>query len=394
MKQSGKQNVRARETSLVLWALLAAAVGWSALPAADALIVVRNGTTVSVPTDQRLGFSAAQAGALAAALGYAWTGSAIRLDGETVEFSPGSPFFSVGGEIHQLANPVYRSGSHVMIPLSWALDWLPRARPRRWRHLDGRLVEVVPTTWRPPARDSWLVLVDPGHGGDDPGTIGVRGTREKDLTLSIAKRLKKELERENGIRVVLTRDRDTLIALRDRPRFTQIRGLDETPDIFLSIHANSMPKKPSSMRGFESYFLAVARTEEARQVALRENASLQFEEGAELEELDPLEFMLSDLQSAGNLRESSLFAASVNRSLSGAVSAPDLGVRQAGFWVLVGATMPAVLVEVGYLSNTGEEKQLRSSSYQAKITDALADAVVNYLSEYGRRVWSSYDAGG
>jgi N-acetylmuramoyl-L-alanine amidase len=107
-----------------------------------------------------------------------------------------------------------------------------------------------------------------------------------------------------------------------------------------------------------------------------------------------LQFILSDLQSTGNLRESSLFATAVNRSMAMAVEAPDQGVRQGPFGVLVGATIPAVLVEVGYLSNRSEERQLRSSSYQAKIADALADAVVNYLAEYGRRVWSSYRSGG
>ena len=156
-----------------------------------------------------------------------------------------------------------------------------------------------------------------------------------------------------------------------------------------------MPKKLNSARGFETYFLAVAKTEEARQVALRENASLRFEgDDAEAAGLDPLQFMLSDLQSTVNLRESSLFASSVNRSMSVTLPTRDLGVRQAGFWVLIGASMPAALVEVGYLSNPSEEKQLRSASYQAKIADALADGIVNYLAGYGQRVWSTPKAGG
>ena len=165
-------------------------------------------------------------------------------------------------------------------------------------------------------------------------------------------------------------------------------------ETFISIHGNSMPKKPNSTRGFETYFLAVAKTEEARQVALRENASLRFEgDDAEAAGLDPLQFMLSDLQSTANLRESSLFASSINRSMGVTLPTPDLGVRQAGFWVLIGASMPAALVEVGYLSNPSEEKQLRSGSYQAKIADALADGIVNYLAGYGQRVWSTPRAG-
>jgi N-acetylmuramoyl-L-alanine amidase len=278
------------------------------------------------------------------------------------------------------------------VPINWALDWLPKVRARRWRNMDGRLVERPSMTRQPPERDAWLVLIDPGHGGRDPGTIGVSGTKEKDITLRIAQQLAKRLRAEAGIEVVLTRDRDTLIALGDRPRIPQLVDLKATPDLFISIHGNSMPKKPSSTRGFETYFLAVAKTEQARRVAMRENESLKYEGDAPIEELDPLQFMLTDLQSTANLQESRLLASTINRSMAAGVAAQDRGVKQGPFHVLVNAPMPAVLVEVGYLSNSKEEKLLRSSSYQAKISDALADAVVNYLAEYGRRIWSSYNS--
>jgi N-acetylmuramoyl-L-alanine amidase len=358
------------------------------------LTVVRDGATLTVPVAEDHGYAAAPAGALADALGYAWAGGVLVMEGEAIRFIAGSPFFKVGDDVFQLPNPVYRDGSRLMIPASWALDWLPRRRSRRWRNLDGRLVELPATTIRPPERDAWLVVVDAGHGGRDPGAIGVGGTREKDITLAIAVQLAKRLEREPNIQVVLTRDRDTLVALTDRPMITQIRGMDSSPDLFISIHGNSMPKKPNDTSGFETYFLAVAKTEQARQVAMRENASLEFETEAPEEILEPLQYILSDLQSTGNLRESSLFASSIDRAMGVTLPAEDLGVKQAGFVVLWGATMPAALVEVGYLSNRQEEQQLRSSSYQAKIADALADAVVNYLADYGRRVWSSYSSGG
>jgi N-acetylmuramoyl-L-alanine amidase len=154
-----------------------------------------------------------------------------------------------------------------------------------------------------------------------------------------------------------------------------------------------MPKKPSTTRGFESYYLSEAKTEQARRVAMRENEAIKFEEGGEPKSQQLLQFILSDLQTVGNLQESSLFAASINRNMGGRLSGPDLGVKQGPFAVLVGSTVPAVLVEVGYLSNREEEKLLRSSSYQAKIADALADAIVDFLADYGRRVWSSYGAG-
>jgi N-acetylmuramoyl-L-alanine amidase len=360
---------------------------------AEPLVVVRNGATFTVPVERSRSYPAADVVAMAQAMGYQADYESIRMDGESVRFTADSPFFLIGGDIFQLPNPTYRHGSQLMVPVSWATDWLPTHRSRRWRNMDGRLVERKTTVMVPAKRESWLVVIDAGHGGADPGTIGVGGTKEKDVTLAVAKRLARRLKRESGVEVVLTRDRDTLIALADRPRITRRVGKQAAPDLFLSIHSNSMPKKPSTTRGFESYFLAVAKTEEARRVAMRENEAIKFEEGGEPKNLELLQFILSDLQTAGNLRESSLFAAAINRSMSAGLTAPDLGVKQGPFAVLVGSTVPAVLVEVGYLSNRDEEKLLRSSSYQAKIADALANAIVDYLADYGRRVWSSYSSG-
>lgn len=385
--------MRGRTASAALALLAVATLGWGA-PGLERLVVVRDGSSFAVPLEEERGYPAASVGALADALGYAHAGNLIRMDGESVHFTSGSPFFVVGREIYQLANPAYADGPHLMVPASWALEWLPSARPRQWSYMDGRLVERPPVTVRPPERDRWLVVVDPGHGGRDAGTIGVGGTREKDVTLAIGRQLADRLRRESDIEVALTRNSDTLVSFADRPRALQLRGRDELPDLFISIHANSMPRKPHSARGFETYFLAIARTDEALQVALRENASLQFEDGDSQTALDPLNYMLTDLQSTANLQESRVLATSINRSMAATLNSPDLGVKQGPFQVLVGATMPAVLVEVGFLSNRAEERQLRSSSYQAKIADALADAIVNYLADYGRRVWSSYSSGG
>ncbi len=393
MRRNGRWAGHVGGVSLGLLTLLGGS-SW-ARPTAESLIIVRAGTTHSVPVQRHRGYPAAPAVLLAEALGYRWVEGAIQMEGERIHFTEESPFFIVGIDVFQLANPVYRWRGGLMIPVSWALDWLPRAQVRSWRYLDGRLVERPPAAVGTPERGRpWSVVIDPGHGGEDPGTVGVLGTKEKEVTLAIGRRLAQRLAREPGIQVILTRDRDTLIDLSDRPRFAQRGGNGVTADLFLSIHGNSMPRKPNSTQGFETYFLALAKTEEARRVALRENASLRFEADRPLEDLDPLQFMLSDLQSTANLRESRRFATYINLSMGAVLSTPDRGVRQGPFKVLVGATMPAVLVEVGYLSNRSEEKRLRSPSYQAKIADALADAVVNYLAEYGRRIWSSYGSGG
>ncbi|MGD8700427.1 MAG: N-acetylmuramoyl-L-alanine amidase, partial [Gemmatimonadales bacterium] len=265
--------------SIAKVALIVALTGVANRPAptGNALVVVRGGATRSVPLDVGHGYPAASASQLARALGYSVDGDRLVMGDDVASFSAGSPFFSFGQDVHQLANPAYRGDSGLMIPISWALDWLPQVRSRRWRNMDGRLVERPSTTLQPPERDSWLVVIDPGHGGRDPGTIGVAGTKEKEVTLAIAQRLAKRLRAEPGIDVVLTRDRDTLIAFADRPRAAQLQGLQATPDLFISIHGNSMPKKPSSTRGFETYFLSIAKTEQARRVAMRENEALKYE---------------------------------------------------------------------------------------------------------------------
>lgn len=378
----------------VVLVVLLSGVGGRPAPTGSALVIVRGGTERTIALDVRHGHPAVSVSQLARALGYPLSGDRLKLGDDVVRFFPGSPFFAVGADVYQMANSTYRGDSDLMIPIGWALEWLPRARSGRWRNMDGRLVERPSTAGQPPEHDSWLVLIDPGHGGHDPGTIGVSGTKEKDVTLAIARLLAKRLRAEPGIEVVLTRDSDTLVALADRPRMAEIQGMKSTPDLFISIHGNSMPRKPSSTRGFETYFLSIAKTEQARRVAMRENEALKYEANAPIEELDPLQFMLTDLQSTANVQESRILAATVNQSMAAGVAGHDRGVKQGPFHVLVNAGMPAVLVEVGYLSNGSEEKQLRSSSHQAKISDALADAVVNYLAEYGRRIWSSYNSSG
>ena len=123
--------MRARTGSVLLMAVLAGIVGLGPAPA-EQLVVIRDGRALTVPVSRQRGYSAARAAGLAQALGFAWSGSTMEINGESVNFSIGSPFFTVGDEVHQLPNPAYRVGSDVMVPLSWALDWLPRTHSRRW----------------------------------------------------------------------------------------------------------------------------------------------------------------------------------------------------------------------------------------------------------------------
>lgn len=348
------------------------------------LVVVREGAERPVATHAARGFSAVGLGDLATALGYPWAADAIDLEGQRVEFVAGSPFFRAGGRLQQLAHAPYREGGTLRVPLQWASEWLPAAFPSRWRYRDGRLEAVGPPprtveapTRRP--RDRWVVVVDPGHGGVDPGAVGPRGTREKDVALAVARALGRELKDHPAIEVVMTRTTDTLIALRDRPQMAN--RVDA--DLFLSIHTNALHRP--QVAGFETYFLAVAETEDAARVARMENAAARFEREGTGAALDPITFMLRDLVQNAYLIESLRWAELVQESMAGSLDSPNRGVKQAGFYVLVGANMPSVLVEIGYITNLQEEQKLRSAAYQARVARALAQSVESYLRTYGRR---------
>ncbi len=235
------------------------------------------------------------------------------------------------------------------------------------------------------ARPRRLVAVDAGHGGPDAGMRGSLpdGTPllEKEVTLGVARALRDALT-DRGIGVVMTRTTDTLIALGDRGRIANGRHAD----LFVSVHVNAANpgwRDPAAARGFETYFLSEARTEEARQVADRENASTRFE-AAPAPGADPLRFVMSDLTQNAHLRESSRLAAAVQERLARIHPGPNRRVHQAGFKVLVTASMPAVLVEVGFGSNPEDAAYIASSRGRRELADAIARAVSDFLARYGR----------
>ncbi len=246
---------------------------------------------------------------------------------------------------------------------------------------------ILPATGGAVARASHTIIIDAGHGGPDRGMSGavVRGTRliEKDVALSVAQRTAEEMRRR-GHKVIMTRTTDTLIALGDRGRIAnQANG-----DLFMSIHVNAANpnwKNSSASRGFETYFLAEAKTEDARRVADMENASEQYETAVSVTKGNPLSFILNDMKQNEHLRESSLLATMVQQRLARFHPGPNRGVKQAGFKVLVTAYMPSVLVELGFGSNPAEAAFLRSDTEQSRIADALADAADAYLAKFDRR---------
>ncbi|HET7321577.1 MAG TPA: N-acetylmuramoyl-L-alanine amidase [Longimicrobiaceae bacterium] len=226
-----------------------------------------------------------------------------------------------------------------------------------------------------------LVVVDAGHGGVDPGAHGPSGTQEKSVTLAVAKKLAAILRDEPDLEVRMTRTRDTLIALHDRPRMAngwRQEGGRSRPALFISIHANA--NRDRSAHGFETFFLSEAKTEDARRVAKMENAAQQYETESEPAS-DALSFILNDLRQNHYLRASDRWAEVIQDRLAETEPGPDRGVKQAGFVVLNGAFMPAVLVEIGFITNPREERFLTDPDSQRQIARQLARAILDFFDD-------------
>jgi N-acetylmuramoyl-L-alanine amidase len=184
--------------------------------------------------------------------------------------------------------------------------------------------------------------------------------------------------KKRDVEVLMTRSTDTLIALSDRGRIANKAGAT----LFVSIHVNAANprwRNPGAARGFETYFLSEAKTDDERRVEAMENEAVKYEGEEEVEPGDPVAFILNDMKQNEFLRESSDLASAIQRKLGGMHPGPSRGVKQAGFVVLVKAFMPAVLVEVGFGSNRAEAAFITSANGQAKLAAAITDAVVEYL---------------
>jgi len=256
-------------------------------------------------------------------------------------------------------------------------------------------VESVRTPASPPRASSAskpstrkLVVVDAGHGGPDNGMTGPIGTPawfvEKDVTLSVAKKLAAALK-ARGVDVLMTRTTDTLIALSDRGRIAN----SNHGDVFISIHCNAPGYNTAAgarERGFETYFLAEAKTEDERRVQDMENESVKFETGANAPKGDPLSFIITDMAQNEHLRESSDLAETLQTGLIDVHPGPNRGVQQANFAVLRGSYMPAVLIEIGFGSNQSEATYLSDEANQRALARNIAGSVIAYLGHYESRV--------
>jgi N-acetylmuramoyl-L-alanine amidase len=245
---------------------------------------------------------------------------------------------------------------------------------------------------KPPAASSQVpidaslirtVVLDPGHGGKDPGALGPTGVMEKTVVLGIGLELRKMLEKA-GFKVFMTRDKDVFIPLGDRTKFAN----EKKADLFVSIHADAVggdAKRREAARGYKVYFLSQAKNEEDKMVAMRENAVIDLEDKDKRANYDALQDVLISIAGAEYLRESQDLCILMEQSLDANVKKIQrlqLGVGQANFWVLNGAYMPSVLIETAFISNSEEEKLLSDKRIQFQIATALSEAIVKFKQQF------------
>ena len=337
-----------------------------------------------------------------------WTVGSIAERGEArrgterIQLRTRNPLFRWGEALLQLADEPYRIGDEFWVPLQLLSDFLPQRMAEDYAFRSdvpslealtaaawstspagtvgtgaSSLAPPVPTTPAPsPVR---VVVIDPGHGGVDSGARGPNGMREKDVALKIGLLLARELERRPDLEVHLTRSEDRLVPPWERgEQATEIKG--DRPGIFISLHANSGLARDA--RGFETYFLSDARTEHELRVAALENAALQIRSPTETTQNPGLSGILRELRNFDHQHWSSLLAEMVQEGLTPVHPGPNRGVKQAPLAVITNAMMPAVLVEVGFISNRAEERLLGNSDFQAAAAGAIALAVDRFFDRY------------
>ncbi|MGD2046636.1 MAG: N-acetylmuramoyl-L-alanine amidase [Gemmatimonadota bacterium] len=385
------------------WALLALAVAAGPLRAqrAPELRIERaDGEVSTVTLTLEHGYAAIPV-SLLGELGWA-----VAEDGDDVTVSlpgdieialhVGTPFFEWDGLVLQMADSPYRDGGVVFVPFQLLADFLPRRLPDlydfdgdalRLRAGDlaapggGDTTDAAVLTGPASYEGPRVVIIDAGHGGADPGAIGVGGVREKDVALGIALHLADVLRKDPNLEIHLIRDDDTFVDLWDRGEIaTNLKG--ERFGLFISIHGNSFPEQRST-RGFETYFLSEARTEHERRVSAIENAPLRLGDQSIDPEEDPdLGFILREMRNLDTQHWSSLLAEMTQDELDAFHPGPNRGVKQGVLAVLTNALMPSVLVEVGYLSNSDESRLMGQDDFQVETAQALGRSIERFFERY------------
>lgn len=241
------------------------------------------------------------------------------------------------------------------------------------------------TSSSPSTKGAWdldVIVLDPGHGGEDAGALSINGYKEKDITLAISLKVRDLLRKEMpSTKVVMTRDDDTFIELYRRGQIAN----KQKGKLFISIHCNSMPTKPHPANGCESYILRPGRNSEAVRVAEKENGSIRLEkEQINYDDMSEEKLIIATMAQSAFVKFSEKFAAMLQRETAGKTGLFNRGVNQAGFLVLVGASMPNVLFETGFLSNINDEKTLITEKGQQSMAEGIVKAIKRYAAEYAK----------
>ena len=306
----------------------------------------------------------------------------VNIDGKKIKATNGITFVLLDDKTYQLSKKVIIQNDNYFISTTSLFDLINSINPEFQFDLKGSEIIISKKTLIQKAekvdlaneKRKWkfsTIIIDPGHGGKDPGAVGYRGTLEKDVALDVAKRLEKKISRNMSVKTVLTRDEDIFLKLDERKQIAN----DNNGSLFISIHANAAQDRRAS--GFETFLIGPNKNEAAVRVATRENAVLELE-GFSGKKLTNEDLIQATIAQSAFASKSEQFAALVQEEIGKRVTSRNRGVKQAGFYVLWGASMPNVLVELGFISNLSEEKKLRSSQYRETLATAIFRAVEKY----------------
>ena len=304
------------------------------------------------------------------------------LDNKKIKITNGITFLLIDDNIYQLSSKVVRQNNEYFVHIDSFIN-IVNSSLQNLSIISNSSEIIISSTAKTKnvaiknidiEKNKWkfsTIIIDPGHGGKDPGAVGYRGTLEKDIALDVAKRLEKKISKNMKVKTVLTRDEDIFLKLGERTRIAN----ENNGSLFISIHANAATDRRAS--GFETFLIGPNKNEAAVRVAARENSVLELE-GVAGKKLTNEDLIQATIAHSAFASKSEKFAALVQEEIGKRVQGKNRGVKQAGFYVLMGASMPNVLVELGFISNLAEEKKLRSSQYR----EVLATAIFRALEKY------------
>ena len=304
------------------------------------------------------------------------------LDNKKIKITNGITFLLIDDNIYQLSSKVVRQNNEYFVHIDSFIN-IVNSSLQNLSIISNSSEIIISSTAKTKnvaiknidiEKNKWkfsTIIIDPGHGGKDPGAVGYRGTLEKDIALDVAKRLEKKISKNMKVKTVLTRDEDIFLRLGERTRIAN----ENNGSLFISIHANAATDRRAS--GFETFLIGPNKNEAAVRVAARENSVLELE-GVAGKKLTNEDLIQATIAQSAFASKSEKFAALVQEEIGKRVQGKNRGVKQAGFYVLMGASMPNVLVELGFISNLAEEKKLRSSQYR----EVLATAIFRALEKY------------